>query len=135
GGLPRPRRVELDRHHLARRPSERLGAEAEGGADLGRPLAGGEHGEQAPHLWDRRAACRHASSASGNERCSRGGTMKFCRCVVFSTALIPWPREPGGKASFVPSGSTPSIASRLRWKSSLVGLKTTKWTPAAGLLL
>ena len=32
----------------------------------------------------------------------------------------------------VPSGRTPSIASRLRWKSSLVGLKTTKWTPADG---
>jgi len=32
----------------------------------------------------------------------------------------------------VPSGSTPSIASRLRWKSSLVGLKTMKWSPAAG---
>ena len=29
-------------------------------------------------------------------------------------------------------GSTPSIARRLRWKSSEVGLKTTKWTPADG---
>ena len=32
----------------------------------------------------------------------------------------------------VPSGRTPSIASRVRWKSSLVGVKTTKWRPAAG---
>ena len=31
-------------------------------------------------------------------------------------------------------GSTPSIASRLRWKSSLVGLKTTKWSPGDGLV-
>ena len=44
----------------------------------------------------------------------------------------PWPRARGSSGIFVPSGRTPSIASRLRWKSSLVGLKTTKCTPAAG---
>ena len=32
----------------------------------------------------------------------------------------------------VPSGMTPSIASRVRRKSSLVGLNTTKWSPARG---
>ena len=30
-----------------------------------------------------------SSSASGNERCLRGGTRKFCRCVVRSTEFIP----------------------------------------------
>src|SRR5262249_34048140 len=77
----------------------------------------------------------HASSSTrGNERWRRGGTRKFCRCVVLSTELSPWPRAPGWIGSRVPSGRTPSIARRLRRKSSLVGLKTTKWTPAAGVL-
>ena len=31
-----------------------------------------------------------------------------------------------------PSGMTPSIARRLRWQSSLEGLKPTKWTLAIG---
>src|SRR5262245_31964741 len=73
----------------------------------------------------------HQISASGKLRWRRGGTRKFCRCVVRSTELKPWLRSRGSSGS-VPSGSTPSIARRLRWKSSLVGLKTTKWMPAAG---
>src|SRR5262249_56020720 len=76
-----------------------------------------------------------SSSTSGNERFRRGGTMKFWRCVVVSTELKPCPRSLGSNGSFVPSGSTPSMARRLRWKSSLVGLKTTKWGPAAGWAL
>ena len=72
------------------------------------------------------------SSTSGNERWRLGGTRKFCRCVVFRIELKPWPGARGGNFSFSPPGMTPSIASRLRWKSSLVGLKTTKWRPAAG---
>ena len=73
------------------------------------------------------------SSTSGNDRCRRGGTRKFCRWVVRRIELKPWPRSRGANGSFVPSGSTPSIARRPRLKSSLEGLKTTKWTPAAGL--
>src|SRR6185503_18587251 len=72
-----------------------------------------------------------SSSASGNERCRRGGTRKFWRWVVRRIELNPWPRSRGANGSFVPSGSTPSIARRPRLKSSLDGLKTTKWTPAA----
>src|SRR5215831_1826387 len=71
------------------------------------------------------------SSASGKLRCTRGGTRKFCRCVVWRMELNPWLRSRGGSA-ILPSGSTPSIARRLRRKSSPVGLNTTKWTPAAG---
>ena len=71
------------------------------------------------------------SSASGKLRCRRGGTMKFWRCVVESTELKPCSRARGLNGIF-PPGSTPSIARRLRRKSSPVGLKTTKWTPAAG---
>src|SRR5581483_3008457 len=73
-----------------------------------------------------------SSSASGNDRWRRGGTRKFWRCVVRSTELKPWARERGESGSLTPPGSTPSIASRPRLKSSLVGLKTTKWTPAIG---
>src|SRR5262245_32818950 len=75
----------------------------------------------------------HQISASGKLRCRRGGTRKFWRWVVRSTELKPWFRSRDSSGSF-PSGSTPSIARRLRWKSSLVGLKTTKWIPAAGPL-
>src|SRR4029077_16189782 len=80
-----------------------------------------------------RRATDHSSSASGNDRCRRGGTRKFWRCVVRRIELNPWPRSRGANGSFVPSGRTPSIARRPRLKSSLEGLKTTKWTPAAGL--
>jgi hypothetical protein len=45
------------------------------------------------------------SSASGNDRCRRGGTRKFWRCVVVSTELKPCARERGSTSSFVPSGS------------------------------
>src|SRR5436190_23341282 len=72
------------------------------------------------------------SSARGNERCRRGGTRKFCRWVVVSTELKPWARLRAATSSFVPSGITPSIARRLRSKSSPDGLKTTKCTPACG---
>src|SRR5579862_1181209 len=86
---------------------------------------------QFPRARHRSVAFRHAgSSDSGNERCTRGGTRKFWRCVVVSTELNPWPREPLANSSTRPSGSTPSIASRPRLKSSLVGLKTTKCRPA-----
>ena len=44
----------------------------------------------------------------------------------------PLPAVLGIERQLRPSGRTPSIASRLRWKSSLVGLNTTKWSPAAG---
>src|SRR5439155_6579797 len=91
----------------------------------------GEHAEQRLHGGERRASVSH-SSASGNERCRRGGTRKFCLCVVVSTELKPCARERAPTSSFVPSGSTPSIASRLRSKSSPDGLKTTKCTPATG---
>ena len=46
--------------------------------------------------------------------------------------MKPCARERGVIASVVPSGSSPSIARRMRAKSSLEGLNTTKWTPAAG---
>src|SRR5207344_2456272 len=72
------------------------------------------------------------SSDSGNERWARGGTRKFCRRVVRRMLLKPCPSARGGNGSVVPSGSTPSIALRTRWKSSLVGEKTTGWAPAAG---
>src|SRR5262249_35180445 len=71
------------------------------------------------------------SSDSGNDRWARGGTRKFWGGGVFSTPLKPWPREPGVNARVCP-GRWPSIASRPRRKSSLVGLKTTKCRPAAG---
>jgi hypothetical protein len=63
-----------------------------------------------------------------------GGTRKFWRCVVVSTELKPCARLRGGVSSFVPSGSSPSIARRLRAKSSLDGLKTAKCSPADGVL-
>ena len=47
------------------------------------------------------------SSTSGNERCRRGGTRKFWRCVVVSTELMPCWREPGSNCSRVPSGQHP----------------------------
>src|SRR5262245_7113451 len=73
-----------------------------------------------------------AISASGKERRCRGGTRKFCRRVVCSTELKPCPAARGWNSRTVPSGITPSMASRTRLKSSVEGLKTTKWTPAAG---
>src|SRR3954463_9466559 len=74
----------------------------------------------------------HQASTRGKLRWRRGGTRKFCRCVVRSTELNPWFRSRGSSGSFDP-GSTPSIARRFRWKSSLVGLNTMKWIPACGL--
>ena len=56
----------------------------------------------------------YSSSASGKERWRRGGTRKFCRWVVRRTELKPSPRACGWKPRFVPSGRTPSIASRPR---------------------
>ena len=62
-----------------------------------------------------------------------GGTRKFWRCVVDEHLVEALPGDFGVEArAVVPSGRIPSIASRLRRKSSLVGLKTTKWRPAAG---
>ena len=46
--------------------------------------------------------------------------------------LKPRPVLPASNSSVVPSGMTPSMAKRMRRKSSLEGLKTTKWSPAAG---
>src|SRR5207247_7689935 len=69
------------------------------------------------------------------ERFRRGGTRKFCRCVVCRIELKPCPRERGAIGMVVPSGRIPSIARRVRWKLSLVGVKTTKCRPAAGFSL
>ena len=44
---------------------------------------------------------RPNNSTSGNDRCRRGGTRKFCRWVVRSTAFKPWPRARGSSGSFV----------------------------------
>src|SRR5581483_7558156 len=126
-------RVDLHGHELARGLGHRRGPLPERGADLRDPPPGSQHAQQPLHGRDRRPAVRHfRSSARGNERCTRGGTRKFWRWVVVSTELKPCPRSFGSNGSLTPSGSTPSIARRLRWKSSLVGLKTTKWSPAAG---
>src|SRR5581483_1588521 len=129
-----PLRVLLDREDGARSLGHRRRALAERGAGLGDVASGGEHPQQGVHRGDRAPAAGQ-SSARGNERCRRGGTRKFCLCVVVSTELKPCARERCATSSFAPFGSTPSIASRLRSKSSPVGLNTTKWTPAAGSVL
>src|SRR5207245_224841 len=81
--------------------------------------------ERDHHVDDAGGETVHASSASGKLRCRRGGTRKFWRCVVRRIELNPWLRSRGASGS-LPSGRTPSIASRLRWKSSLDGLKVRK---------
>ena len=66
-------------------------------------------------------------------RWRRGGTRKFWRCVVAEhrvEALAARARLE--RRSSRPGARRPSRR-RLRWKSSLVGLKTTKWTPAAAV--
>src|SRR5207244_1323905 len=127
-------RIDLDGHDVRRRLGERRRALAERRSDLRAPAPRSEHRQQPPDGLDRRAAAGH-NSARGNERCRRGGTRKFWRCVVVSTELIPCARPRGGSSSFVPSGRCPSMANRLRAKSSLEGLKTTKCTPACASLL
>ena len=84
--------IELDRDDGARRLGKRGGSFAERRPELGDVATGGEHAQQRLHLADRRAAAGH-SSASGNERCRRGGTRKFWRCVVVSTELKPCARR------------------------------------------
>ena len=69
------------------------------------------------------AATNEASRLGESCGAPRGGTRKFWRWVVRSTEFRPWARSRGVRGSLVPSGRTPSIASRLRWKSSLEGLK------------
>ena len=69
-------------------------------SSLRRQLTPRAEDTQASH----RAGCYRSSSTSGNERCRRGGTRKFWRCVVRSTELKPWPRSRGSNGSFVPSG-------------------------------
>src|SRR5262249_54887869 len=123
--------VGLDRDDRARGLRHRGGALAERRSQFRDVAPRRQHPEERLHLPDRRAAVGH-SSERGNDRCRRGGTRKFWRCVVVSTELKPCARPRGGTSSFVPSGITPSIASRLRSKSSPEGLKTTKCTPAAG---
>src|SRR5439155_18342654 len=64
---------------------------AERRTNLGSAPPSRQHAQQLLDLGQRRAA-RGQSSASGNARCRRGGTRKFCRCVVRSTSLKPCPR-------------------------------------------
>src|SRR5581483_6548853 len=145
-----PTRPWSQRARAAATPREgRSAAEAGAAADAEAPLdgevllpvlarrpqkQGGEEDREQEHEGaedDLLRQVHYSTSASGKLRCRLGGTRKFWRCVVRRTALKPWLRSRGGSGSFT-SGRTPSMASRLRWKSSLVGLKTRKWRPAAG---
>ena len=87
-----------------------------------------------PDLRQRPRAAGHVSSStSGNDRCRarRDEEVLAVRRLEHGVEALPAVARARTAAASRP-GSTPSIASRLRWKSSLVGLKTTKCTPAAG---